>query len=364
MMINYECYKIEIKNFLGIDYAELDMSSNVIIGGFNSTGKTTTMKVAYSFLQIIKGCELNNLKSLGKRLIKNNEYNFKDIKNEEYLNKLISVLIEEEFLKTFGYLLQNICDESTELNLYYKDDLYIKISGKETIDIAGYDKFSRLPSPRNIYFINGIHILNETQKILNTMAPATGDNGRVTLNNTSVFNYERILLNALFLAEVDDSFTSEAHLINNKDEMKKFIEDNLKEVSNYTRLTQDKHGNALITEDDGSIVPVALSGGGVKLLTILRVLQDKKLITQKNDYVFIDEPENGVHPNTQKDIMKALYALDCKLLCTTDSLYIPSAIKDKEAKCYIFSDLTKNTMKEVSIYDLYSHLSSSLGELY
>ncbi len=335
--------KFNITNFGNIKDANIELKPLTVFMGFNNTGKTYLSYLLYELLKsnsnIAFDFETNLQDKVINGLVKNKKY---IIDLEEYTNKHankieksinnICEMFGERILKTnqsfkdAKFDIQNIFDmkewqkdNSITVDLYGKEIAAI-LDGKNIII-----KTNKSITKRNIR--KGSNIYKKFQERLNDFLSFSIKKGlfpgnayfvpaeRATLSQliqSSIFNLLHIFpwvegagINNLPLPIMDfltyfDFFKDKSKHF---EDISNFIETNV--LGGSVDIIQIKNSPAkkLIYTFEGKKIELPASSSGVKSLSSLSILLKHRL--NKNDILFIDEPEITLHPKNQIKLTEA-----------------------------------------------------------
>lgn len=140
------------------------------------------------------------------------------------------------------------------------------------------------------------------------------------------------------------------------------LEEELKELFQFRRFnlrTSPEKNSLMVTTDDG-VFPLQNLGGGIAHY----IISLANALIKEPDYIFIDEPETGLHPKLQKLFVHALAAKAKKgLLATTHSVALARSTADS---IYSLSrDKTEPFKTFINPYGQYyePHLDETISEM-
>jgi predicted ATP-binding protein involved in virulence len=315
---------IEIRNFCGIQHAEIDFKPVTVFIGESGTGKSMAMKLRYVFRRVIEAYE--NIKAweaiTGKEpdtpLNSIAVYIFKEYQllqtnqgthiTYKYDNRIITLKFDPDTLYKFEF--KNFENQINYL-LEPQNDNYNPINDKRKTRIFSwepYDYFSQyfIPEQRTFFaqFDHSIFTLSR---------------GRNSLNRF-LLDYGEIYRSAIF------NFNSINALINN----------------NIILLIQGTieviNGNFFkIIYNDGRVVELELSASGHQNIVFLMLTLEelkRKFTTEEKKMVYIEEPELSLFPTAQKQIIEQLLSVRSEMsngieyTLTTHSPYILTSLNN------------------------------------
>lgn len=260
-----------IKNFEIHDYrqfknAKFDNFSNInLFVGENDTGKTTILKFLYCVSYELKGC-------LGKNIRTCNIY--------QYINNLY---VLNKFKFPVSYTENN---KLKKLFLLDKDKVNFNVSFLNSKDeiITSYDNINNCNYDYKPLFVPAKEIL-------------------------SIMNAIIYLKNQNIESGFDDSYTDIIYEIlarKNIDERELLSVFKNKYDFYNGNIRIDKNTNAInYHKNDGNIYNINITAQGIKKLGIFEVLHNTGNLTKKS-ILFIDEPENSLHPKMVRELMRFL----------------------------------------------------------
>lgn len=339
----------EIEGFGPINYASIEVNQINILGGINSSGKTTSSKLLYSFLTSIsqEGNQLAD-KSINKRLMRilfmlesvfqeNNEVSLKleqifNFINRSDYEKILNILTEilesndfenkqtfEKDLKQlkkiinlnkteakYGYILDEVLLSEFRINKYPQD---FKVSFKGNFNgnkfdynlnsnnnkLRGMLKLGKLDS---LIFDEIIYI--DSSSILDSFNDPFSDISFFKPTVTTPFHIQNLSKKLTSKQEIDvygKEFFKEIEPI--KQNLERIIEG---------KIEFDHEKNEFIYKTRNNEFPMNNTASGIKQMGILYVLLDKAIINNKS-FVFIDEPEVNLHPEWQVELAKLIISL-------------------------------------------------------
>ena len=322
---------LEIDNLGAINHSIIDMNQINIIGGVNSSGKSTSSKLLYSFLTSVspKGAFLAN-KSINERLlplmlILRNTFS-DDSPNYLKLNSLINAMDSRNSKEIFTDFLEIY--ENSDIDASLSQDLQ-KI--KKIIEInESEDKYA--------YIMNVL--LSSEFKLNNIADSRIRFHGNISNNS---FDYELNLsenklkgvlnkgsLDLLVFDEV--IYLDSLSILDSYKNISSFdysnipfhIQDLLKELKSKGRLDVygeefskntkklkedledliggkiefDSSMDEFIYKSDSNRYSMTNTASGIKQMGILQLLIEKNII-KNNSFLFVDEPEVNLHPEWQ-----------------------------------------------------------------
>ena len=392
---------LEINNFGPISHADIHINKLNIVGGKNSTGKSTVSKLLYCFLRansfdrqkLIMSSLNNQISRFDSRLNrlrqydKNNRFFRNEIKTYDLNNLDLNMAIEyygflkSEFAELFyngydsynknvqksiedSYKLIEIIEDLINIILEDSYDLYfsmIKMLLDSEFDLSFKNSDNKVPEDEiNDFKSNSFaRIYGEDLEYLidfeNEFLAANGliDLERIYfIDSLSIFDafvlvnseteHNKNLKSALF-EEINEPDVFDDIIY--KDTLN--IEKKLNDILNG-KMHFDKKGLNYI--EDGDEISMKNTSSGIKQLAILQLLLEKRKLTP-NSFLILDEPEVHLHPKWQIDFAAILVLiakeLDVSIHINTHSpMFIEALYTFSEY--YDFEDFTNYYLSEVS----------------
>ena len=392
---------LEINNFGPISHADIHINKLNIVGGKNSTGKSTVSKLLYCFLRansfdrqkLIMSSLNNQISRFDSRLNrlrqydKNNRFFRNEIKTYDLNNLDLNMAIEyygflkSEFAELFyngydsynknvqksiedSYKLIEIIEDLINIILDDSYDLYfsmIKMLLDSEFDLSFKNSDNKVPEGEiNDFKSNSFaRIYGEDLEYLidfeNEFLAANGliDLERIYfIDSLSIFDafvlvnseteHNKNLKSALF-EEINEPDVFDDIIY--KDTLN--IEKKLNDILNG-KMHFDKKGLNYI--EDGDEISMKNTSSGIKQLAILQLLLEKRKLTP-NSFLILDEPEVHLHPKWQIDFAAILVLiakeLDVSIHINTHSpMFIEALYTFSEY--YDFEDFTNYYLSEVS----------------
>ena len=392
---------LEINNFGPISHADIHINKLNIVGGKNSTGKSTVSKLLYCFLRansfdrqkLIMNSLNNQISRFDSRLNRlrqydnNNRFSRNEIKTYDLNNLDLNLAIEyygflkSEFAELFyngydsynknvqksiedSYKLIEIIEDLINIILEDSYDLYfsmIKMLLDSEFDLSFKNSDNKVPEDEiNDFKSNSFaRIYGEDLEYLidfeNEFLAANGliDLERIYfIDSLSIFDafvlvnseteHNKNLKSALF-EEINEPDVFDDIIY--KDTLN--IEKKLNDILNG-KMHFDKKGLNYI--EDGDEISMKNTSSGIKQLAILQLLLEKRKLTP-NSFLILDEPEVHLHPKWQIDFAAILVLiakeLDVSIHINTHSpMFIEALYTFSEY--YDFEDFTNYYLSEVS----------------
>ncbi|MGU8238003.1 AAA family ATPase [Clostridium perfringens] len=378
--MNKKEYRLLIKNLCKLSNIDIEFDKITTISGYNNVGKSTILKVLYVILKAYN--EVNNF-TKDKNI---NEINFKQllslfssefdlplevVKNFE-IKELKKVIINFKFLKVIESYLKGIFNikeecENLEIELFHENELIISIvkNNTQTKSFVNLNKKINL----DVTYISNTELLNYSSYIISAMSSNISGLG----SPGSVPDYDKDLINKLASENRNiDKFNLDLNsFINNQDCQEnirydmlkyyiKYMENsNLNEEENGKYIIFDSTGIAKIKDEDIYVDP-SLLGHGLKLSRIIKTLEQNKYLN-KDSFLLIDEPENGLHTRVVKALIKYITSLECNTIITTHNVQVLTQYKDiKSNHIYVQNNGSRTKGKNVPLSTAISKLSEPI----
>lgn len=396
--------KISINNIGLISQANIELNGITVIGGLNSSGKSTILKAVYSLLysnydmkqkisrerenslfQVIRNSE-GNIGTLYHNYtdfkdlwwILNREFELKGELTLDFFSEIINQKIKTEY-------------EKDDFNLFKLDEIYLPKTTSEQIaklyenvkivferNNSEYEKFIFSKSFQNIFNrnINAQH----SSEIGTVKIEYDNENSYASFNDNKLTSYNRfsnfinhiwylntchftdildfrrnsLIRNELRTAlekEIDIDISYES--FNDIEENSETLEMILKEIL-HGSLDISEAGRSLLYRDENTNTSFEMenvASGMKNLLVIQKMLQNGSL--GKGDILLIDEPETNLHPEWQVKFAEILVLLNkelnIKVLINSHSPYFMRAIEVFLANYEMKSNGKFYIMREKSI---------------
>lgn len=333
---------IELDNFGIIDSAKIEMNQINIIGGVNSSGKSTCSKVLYSFLTSVspEGNYLAN-KSINEKLLplilifKNifednleirqeldslisindyevvfdklvDIYNNNDFENKENiannLNNIKKIMDINESNDKYAHIINVLLDSEFNLN-QLQNDSKIRFSGDNfeyclefsKDKLKGNVKYGDLNS---LVFNQAVYI--DSLSVLDYYKNISMDSFEISFNNRIPFHIQdlsRKLKSEKKLDVYGNEFCKD--ILNLIEDLETLISGKIE--FNYQR-------DEFVYKNKNITYSMNNTASGIKQIGILQLLLDKSIL-KNNSFVFIDEPEINLHPEWQVNFAKFIVLL-------------------------------------------------------
>ena len=256
-----------IKNFEIHDYrqfknAKFDNFANVnLFLGDNDTGKTTILKFLYCISHELKNIINTNIKNCSIYQYINNLYTFNNFKFDSS-NKLKKLYLYDENSIHFNASISNSKNEI--------------ITSDDNINNYNYDyKPLFIPAKEILSIMNAVIYLER-----NNIKSGFDD------------SYTDIIYEILARKNID-----EKELLSVFKNKYDFYNGNIQIDENTNAVNYHKN--------DGNIYNINITAEGIKKLGIFEVLHNTGNLTKKS-ILFIDEPENSLHPKMVRELMRFL----------------------------------------------------------
>ena len=332
---------LEIDNVGPISQANIEIGKINVVGGINSSGKSTASKLLYCFLRANSQSAEQLTLERGAKIIRNISSRLRrfgrdfDSEDEDKLREIFHY-----FMRSRGHLddisLEDLLDFSDSINLiyekYFLDENRRRLKSLDDyIDAMNEFVDNIMDNPNYIYESALIQLLDSE---LNVQGP-TKYGGIATLSSSSANfndqinfdNYEKSHLNDYFIEDIyyldsfsifDDETEGLSNVIHvnslKRSLNQKFLiipgvndthTDTIKEIEGYIR-------NKLIKGDIVNINPrenifksndnieslMKNTASGIKQIGVVQKLIEKHKLTPGN-FLIIDEPEVNLHPEWQ-----------------------------------------------------------------
>lgn len=375
--------KISVKNIGLIARADIELNGVTVIGGYNSSGKSTVLKAVYALLysnQNIKAkIEKERERSFVRAVRSADDLigflfrkpsdalafyeEIRDIREKEQeitleaICKMINTKIRREAEQDFNVLELNGYDEVREVTAEQIKGLYETIEKIIQRSDSEYERFIFTRNFQNIFYrnINTFQCLEnaraEIQIDMNGSFAEFADNKMIsyrsypnitdsvwylnTVHITDMLEYGKmpsVMCNELKKAltrRVDQDIWYE--LFNDIEENTETFTDILKEILHgELDVSESRRGVVYKDEELNTSFEIENVASGMKnLLVIQKLLQNGSL--KRNSILLIDEPESNLHPEWQVKLAEVLVLLNkelnVKILINSHSPYFMRAME-------------------------------------
>ncbi|MGL5067768.1 MAG: AAA family ATPase [Sarcina sp.] len=318
--------KIIIHNILGIEHAELNLNDVTMIVGYNCTNKTTILKCCYAITKVLSEIESLN-KYADDSSLKSDRTHYRQI-------------IEEQLFKTFGIPMEGLFIGDSYIEVCNcKTDFVTRVTRISSTDI-GIEYLENL-KVASVYMISSTSILDYYPVLrdsikLGSRPMATNENGVVA------HQYDIDIITDILYGR-ESTFA---------------VKESDNSASSLNLPIKANENLSLYLRDEDTYRHVSMVGNGVRLFRILESLNERKYISTENDYIFIDEPENGVNPVLQVKLCRLFQKLNCKVIFTTHSSFM---LSDMKATGISYYTTTSSSIKEVNEAEAYEFLIQAIG---
>lgn len=336
--------KLIIKNFLGIDYLEIELKKLNILIGAQASGKSTIAKLFYYFnglYEDVQSCiyqelfEVDSSKKMDLTAIQVGKFGalFNNVFNSEKFQ------IEYFFSADYSFKISYNDDNDQSLTLNYSRDL------REFIDsiIDKYKKqvLSIVADNENTFFSRPL-LINEISHSVQQDFLNKGIHLKKQIFIPAGRSYFATLYNNIFSLINDNDQLYIDYILK---DFARLYQTTRKIVKNYQLSSQGlfekiikanyslEDNEEFLTHTDGRKVNIANASSGQQealpiLLIIQHILENK--IRQDNGLIlYIEEPEAHLFPTAQKDLVHLFARLcnhlqsnDCHIFITTHSPYL------------------------------------------
>ena len=334
---------LKLKNVGLINNADINLSKINIIAGNNSTGKSTSSKVLYSFLrsnsktrkELTKNTLIDEVLDLAYDI--NSFYKFSEFENENTVQK------KNELTEIINEIRTNQINENIDINSYYKKIKKI-FNTIEFTDTNLFDKnISYIDEMINIYEEDGEDLFNSIMNLI-----IKSEFGKTVLKKNEVqfsgkfdnipFNYHGHLMNSGIKTEghlvIEDVFYLESLSLfdlfskggsQNTEHVEHVFKSIKKDVSNSwadeiknkkiikieEKLNEITGGSFVY--DKGNIIYndeflMKNTSSGIKQIGLIQMLLNNRQL-RENSFLIIDEPEVNLHPKWQMKFAEILTLL-------------------------------------------------------
>lgn len=407
---------LNIKNFGPIKEANLNIRKINVVIGKNSTGKSTSSKILYCFLNAAssEGIKLAN-KSIKDKLLKfvwvwSNRISDEDSEAFNKLNdlhfRLMSHNLEDSFEKEYDAL----ADLISVLDQKFKE--------KYLVDLDKIDKLIQFNKQNNArYFSVSAALLKsefDFELDKNAIIKLSVKNGE-SFNSNLIFrsddikgkvsgdvlysiNYPKIVyIDSTSIFEINKKYSkNDFHHLNllydkllNFEEVNDVYDDiyndkiiKFKEKFDYLVNGQfkfDYKNNEFIFVSENKKYSMNNTSSGLKQLGILQVLLENRELVE-DSFLIIDEPEVNLHPEWQVKFAELLILLvkelNISLYINTHSPFLAEAIEvysryyylEEEVNFYLTEEIGKNEFKfnNIPLWDaieVYNNLGNPFDEI-
>ena len=343
-------FKFKLKNVGPIHTANINIGKINVIGGDNSTGKSTSSKILYSFLrsnsksrkELTKNTLINDILdfSMDLKLFYNS---YRDDGNEGAYNKLIRV-IDEIHRKKFD-------DEYIDIIYYFNEikSIYQEYTNKYNVNDLLDNSFSNIARLIEIYEDDGEKIFNSIMNLViksefgktifeNSEINFSGNFNNIPFHCSGHINSGLKMEKFLMVEDVFylDSFSSfdllsrggsqntehVRHVFNSikddqsnswADEIKNEnfieIEKKLFEITGGTFVYDNRN---IIFINNNKELLMKNTASGIKQVGVIQMLLNTRKLKQ-NSFLIIDEPEVNLHPTWQIKLAEILTLLSKEL---------------------------------------------------
>lgn len=393
--------KLKINNVLPIKNADMDIGKINVIGGKNSTGKSTSSKLLYCFLRAIS----SNREDLAIETIRE-QLRFLRIKlrrhpafSDRESNRLIFKLL---------FTSKSIPLEDLINNYYEVKDIYEEYGGEGSDEYELLDTFDQIDDLIDIIQNNPDELYNSIMETLlesefDIIGPETEYNQSSLYSNVLKYNYSIDFKNFLFenegLFEINeiyyvDSFSlfdtyargssDSEHVLNLKNaiqpikfkktldrftnEKSRFLEEKIKYMIGGEIVFEK--GDMVFKDKNQNPIPMKNTASGIKQIGIIQLLIKNRRL-QENTFLIIDEPEVNLHPDWQIKLAKILVLLvkelNIQLYIASHSPFLIEAIQLYSQSYDLLDDsyfyLTKES-NEDGLFNIVSIESDNIEEIY
>lgn len=346
-----ENIQLEIKNIGPIHEANIDLGKLNIIGGANSTGKSTSSRLLYCFLfsasnegkNYYDAMEVANKSKIGDS--SSSQMN----QNEKYMEVMLEIF-QSEFDYSpvdneYGVGTASFKGEADENNNDFDWTLYVGH------DESGTELIQKLDDPLflgNVVYMDSISPL-EVMRL--------EDNMKMPHHFKALFDKFRYKSERDVDEDLNSRFSSKiTDLIHGRFE---YMEDDL-----------DCNGEGFKFERDNVSFSMKTSSSGLKQIGSIQMLINNNQLA-RNDFLIIDEPEVNLHPEWQVRLAELLvllvHDLNVTVYVNSHSPHFIEAIEVLSVK-YGLRDETRFYMtsfvEEFNKYDFVELDYSNLRELY
>ena len=346
-----ENIQLEIKNIGPIHEANIDLGKLNIIGGANSTGKSTSSRLLYCFLfsaskegknyyDGMVGAEKSKIGDSGSSQINQNE-KYMEVMLEIFQSKIDYSPVDNEY----GIGTASFKGEADENNNDFDWTLYVGH------DESGTELRQKLDDPLflgNVVYMDSISPL-EVMRL--------EDNMKMPHHFKALFDKFRYKSERDVDEDLNSRFSSKiTDLIHGRFE---YMEDDL-----------DCNGEGFKFERDNVSFSMKTSSSGLKQIGSIQMLVNNNQLA-RNDFLIIDEPEVNLHPEWQVRLAELLvllvHDLNVTVYVNSHSPHFIEAIEVLSVK-YGLRDETRFYMtsfvEEFNKYDFVELDYSNLRELY
>lgn len=272
-------HSLTAKNFMNhTEFSSGEFASVNLFVGINDTGKTGLLKLLYSSTRTVE------------------EYSKKKKNNDVFLKKILAEKLFSVFQpgkRGLGELVSKPKKDKLSVevlfeNKDYSDRLYFTFGETTTTTINDcQDDIKMIPDGFHSLFLPPKEVLTTLKAIR-----ATRDN--------------------LFMTDFDDTYLDLIRALSIPSLQGNYA----KKLKDFrTDLENLFDGRIVQSEDDEFIFkkgniefPVSLTAEGIKKIGILTTLINNRQLNS-NSILFIDEPENSLHPHAIRELVKMLYQL-------------------------------------------------------
>lgn len=407
---------LNIKNFGPIKEANLNIRKINVVIGKNSTGKSTSSKILYCFLNAAssEGIKLAN-KSIKDKLLKfvwvwSNRISDEDSEAFNKLNdlhfRLMSHNLEDSFEKEYDALadLISVLDQKFKEKYLMDLDKIAKLIQFNKQNNARYFSVSAALLKSEFDFeldknaIIKLSVKNGESFNSNLIFRSDDIKGKVSGDVLYSINYPKIVyIDSTSIFEINKKYSkNDFHHLNllydkllNFEEVNDVYDDiyndkiiKFKEKFDYLVNGQfkfDYKNNEFIFVSENKKYSMNNTSSGLKQLGILQVLLENRELVE-DSFLIIDEPEVNLHPEWQVKFAELLILLvkelNISLYINTHSPFLAEAIEvysryyylEEEVNFYLTEEIGKNEFKfnNIPLWDaieVYNNLGNPFDEI-
>lgn len=407
---------LNIKNFGPIKEANLNIGKINVVIGKNSTGKSTSSKILYCFLNAAssEGIKLAN-KSIKDKLLKfvwvwSNRISDEDSEAFNKLNdlhfRLMSHNLEDSFEKEYDALadLISVLDQKFKEKYLVDLDKIAKLIQFNKQNNARYFSVSAALLKSEFDFeldknaIIKLSVKNGESFNSNLIFRSDDIKGKVSGDVLYSINYPKIVyIDSTSIFEINKKYSkNDFHHLNllydkllNFEEVNDVYDDiyndkiiKFKEKFDYLVNGQfkfDYKNNEFIFVSENKKYSMNNTSSGLKQLGILQVLLENRELVE-DSFLIIDEPEVNLHPEWQVKFAELLILLvkelNISLYINTHSPFLAEAIEvysryyylEEEVNFYLTEEIGKNEFKfnNIPLWDaieVYNNLGNPFDEI-
>lgn len=322
--------KISIKNFRSFEDIEISLNKINIIVGRNDNGKSNLIRAIITYL--------------------NPESNFTDDDRLNCMKGRKSITVPKDQIKIIGELAISLNETEKIVKIEKQNDKYY--CEDDDVDYSEY-----LPDYKVIDLIDDItEILHrrffKIEKMLREVSKygynSSGINS-VLDENSHLMKFNNIVDVIIDILQENEYSLSEKDILN---ELNAYLKDFWINGSNHSIIMSD---GKIKATDSNSNVYLENRGTGFQsfIYIFIKMIVSARLLEEDNGLILVEEPEKMLHPQAQRDFIKAVEALsesyeNCKFIITTHSPIIinhsdkGSIMLLQKDKCGITSIKTKS----------------------